>query len=557
MKKVRPVVFVIDKTCGSVLNDAMQALDWVFAEARDRGMGRDVAVVTIGYDFSANLLSEGIQLLDQYFWTDTQRSFAGGYIDEVFPLIRRVFDEGKDLFENPIVVFLCADEPSGFWRNEFYSLESNCPLFGAAHRIALQLGDGEDTDYLWTLAGFDGRVAHTIPELKQMLSAALFGEAERDIGAILRELQAHLDDFDQPNDDWSSGGGYAENARESFLDDEDDGKIHLTIINDLDDDPADEGFGGWGGVENARETFDDDGWASGWGEAENARESFDEPRGYAENARESYYEPNEPQGVSVSEVQFSAVAPKEITKGEYAMIDIAIYEEAYRYVVDRIIAEADSPVRESFGGIGEVRRGAEITVRLSSPDVEIWDDEESGRWNGKYLHFNFTIDVPLNYAKRQILLIATVYFDGVIATRLKMVAHCSTMREQKLSITREDVLRAFVSYASQDRSRVATIVQGMKKARPDMDVFFDVESLRSGEDWELALHREIEGRDVLFLCWSHNARESRWVEVEWRYAMALKGLDAIEPVPLEPPSVCPPPPELSSKHFNDRALLYN
>ena len=131
------------------------------------------------------------------------------------------------------------------------------------------------------------------------------------------------------------------------------------------------------------------------------------------------------------------------------------------------------------------------------------------------------------------------------------------MREQKLSITREDVLRAFVSYASQDRSRVATIVQGMKKARPDMDVFFDVESLRSGEDWELALHREIERRDVLFLCWSHNARDSRWVEVEWRYAMALKGLDAIEPVPLEPPSVCPPPPELSSKHFNDRALLYS
>ena len=38
MKKIRPVVFVIDKTCGSVLNDAMQALDWVFAEARDRGM---------------------------------------------------------------------------------------------------------------------------------------------------------------------------------------------------------------------------------------------------------------------------------------------------------------------------------------------------------------------------------------------------------------------------------------------------------------------------------------------------------------------------------------
>ena len=31
----------------------------------------------------------------------------------------------------------------------------------------------------------------------------------------------------------------------------------------------------------------------------------------------------------------------------------------------------------------------------------------------------------------------------------------------------------------------------MKKARPDMDVFFDVESLRSGDDWERTIHYEI------------------------------------------------------------------
>lgn len=39
-----------------------------------------------------------------------------------------------------------------------------------------------------------------------------------------------------------------------------------------------------------------------------------------------------------------------------------------------------------------------------------------------------------------------------------------------------EILSAFVSYASQDRNRVAMIIQGMQKARLDMDVFFDVES---------------------------------------------------------------------------------
>ena len=32
------------------------------------------------------------------------------------------------------------------------------------------------------------------------------------------------------------------------------------------------------------------------------------------------------------------------------------------------------------------------------------------------------------------------------------------------------------------------------------------------------------------------------------------GLEAIEPVPMEPPDICPPPKELESKHFNDSTL---
>jgi len=112
-----------------------------------------------------------------------------------------------------------------------------------------------------------------------------------------------------------------------------------------------------------------------------------------------------------------------------------------------------------------------------------------------------------------------------------------------------------MSYASQDRSRVAAIVQGMEKARPDLKIFMDVEGLRSGENWEDALKKEIDDRDILYLCWSHAARESHWVEKEWRYALEAKGLDGIDPIPIDPPDSCPPPKELSQKHFNDRMLF--
>ena len=259
--------------------------------------------------------------------------------------------------------------------------------------------------------------------------------------------------------------------------------------------------------------------------------------------------------VALDKVQFSEVAPKTFVKGDYSVVEILMYEEAFRHVVQEAIDNADDPVKETKSGFLTAERETKITVMISSPDFEIEDNAESQIWQGGYLNFSFAVEVPEQYKKRQILFVASVYFNDIIATRLKFVTKCKSLSEQKIEVTREDVLSAFVSYASQDRNRVAMIIQGMKKARPDMDIFFDVDSLRSGDDWESALWREIDKRDILFLCWSKYARDSKWVDAEWRYAFKNKGPDSIEPVPIDPPGSCPPPDELSRKHFNDK-LLY-
>ena len=260
--------------------------------------------------------------------------------------------------------------------------------------------------------------------------------------------------------------------------------------------------------------------------------------------------------IKLQKVEFSAVVPEKITKGSYAMIEIAIYEQFYRKIVDKMIENAGVPVREVIASGGEIGENTTVRIVLSSPDLELGNCEEIQRWQGKYLVFDFPVEIPRTFAKHQILFTASVYFNDVIATRLKFIVNCSSALEQKLQITRQDVLSAFVSYASEDRGRVAAIIQGMKKARPDMDIFFDVDSLRSGANWKEALLGEIEARDVLYLCWSDYARKSQWVEWEWRYALESKGLEAIEPIPLISPQECPPPEELKSKHFHDRALLY-
>ena len=260
----------------------------------------------------------------------------------------------------------------------------------------------------------------------------------------------------------------------------------------------------------------------------------------------------------LSEVQFSAVFPNRFLKGEYSILEMFLYEEEYHRVVEQAIAAAETAVKESRSGILQITEKADVCVLLECADqsVEIDGNGEHQTWYGKYLKFDFSVFLPEAYAKRQVMFTATVFFNGVPASKLRFTALCNTLREQKLELLREDILTAFVSYASEDRSRVATIIQGMKKARPDMDIFFDVETLRSGMEWEKALRAEIERRDILFLCWSRAARESRWVEREWRYALSNKGIECIEPIPIDPPDRCPPPAELASKCFRDRELLY-
>ena len=254
-------------------------------------------------------------------------------------------------------------------------------------------------------------------------------------------------------------------------------------------------------------------------------------------------------------VQFSAVAPKEAEKDAYSIIQIFMYEQMFRRVVEEALEMAESPAQEKRSGFHMVQDNTRVKIVLTCPDMEIDDNVQEQTWSGGYLQFDFAVCPPSDYRKKQILLTAAVYFNDIPATRLMLTIKPQMSQEERIEIARKDIITAFVSYASQDRARVATVIQGMRRARPDMDIFFDINSLKSGEDWERTLYREIDKRDILFLCWSRSAAKSPWVDREWRYAMSQKGIEAIEPIPLEQPDVCPPPMELQSKHFND-SLLY-
>lgn len=255
------------------------------------------------------------------------------------------------------------------------------------------------------------------------------------------------------------------------------------------------------------------------------------------------------EGTRIDLVRFSALTDKRAEAGMYQEIDIFMYTDEFRYAVDEFIASEGRELMEKGSGYQRAALGTRVTVILESHELA-WSDKEDRFWNGGYQTFTFAAPVPESLSVRQIRFRACVYLEDVLSCVLNLIVPVSGTRAP-VEVGRRDIRSAFISYSSMDRAQVASIVFGMKKVRPDMDIFFDVESLRSGTYWEKVLKEEIGKRDILYLCWSRNAKRSEYVEREWRWAYKNKGLDGIEPVPLEAPALCPPPAELNRLHFGD------
>jgi hypothetical protein len=104
----------------------------------------------------------------------------------------------------------------------------------------------------------------------------------------------------------------------------------------------------------------------------------------------------------------------------------------------------------------------------------------------------------------------------------------------------------FVSYSHEDR----IIVDQLEKAYSVLGIEYlrDVRALRSGEEWSTALLSRIDKATIFQLCWSNAAKESKYVEQEWRHALELGRPAFIRPVYWEKP-MPQPPSELERINF--------
>jgi hypothetical protein len=199
-----------------------------------------------------------------------------------------------------------------------------------------------------------------------------------------------------------------------------------------------------------------------------------------------------------------------------------------------------------------------MSVSVSMPGFAISEENGTLLWRGRTGVVGFEVRPSPQLGAGTHTGQARVSLGGMpIATiRFTLEIAAETMPFANRTASVKQISSAFASYATEDRDDVLGRIQGMQKVLPSLDVFLDVLTLRSGESWQRRIDEEIAERDALFLFWSKAASQSTWVEYEWRRALALRGLEFIDPVPLHPPLVAPVPEELATLHFNDWTLQF-
>jgi hypothetical protein len=261
-------------------------------------------------------------------------------------------------------------------------------------------------------------------------------------------------------------------------------------------------------------------------------------------------------------VHVSLTAPAVLAPGSAAVLLVWAHLEAQRLeVIQRARASgAAGDVRIHSKGPVTLARGTRLAVRLELPDLLVDDPEDVLYWDGEIASATFPVRVPPDARPGAHPGRVVVHAAGLQVLKLHFaleVGPAAAAPTRIVDARTEHHRTAFASYASADRDEVLARVQGMLKVAPDLDVFLDVASLRSGQHWARRILEEVPSRDVFFLFWSEAAHRSEWVEREWRCALERRGIEYIDPVPLVSPEQVPPPPELAEHlHFNDWMLAF-
>jgi len=276
----------------------------------------------------------------------------------------------------------------------------------------------------------------------------------------------------------------------------------------------------------------------------------------------------QPRSLAQEHLQFSAFHPRVVPIGSWNTLVVYTYIES---ALQAIHADA-ARFKEELGPMPSevdawasqpLTRGMHMRViptlqgvTFNPPQIEFnWVED----WHSAKFRFQADNRLTGTTASGEVTIYAGPLLVAVLKLSLRFVEQSlqplAVESRNQAQVSASPYRKIFTSYSHADTA-VVLAIRNVCKALGD-ESFIDIEQLRSGQDWNAALMREIDSADVFQLFWSDTASRSRYVEQEWRHAFQHpKGESFIRPVYWKKP-MAPPPAELSRIHFQYIELAYD
>jgi pSer/pThr/pTyr-binding forkhead associated (FHA) protein len=264
---------------------------------------------------------------------------------------------------------------------------------------------------------------------------------------------------------------------------------------------------------------------------------------------------------SEEKVIFTSYFPTEVKPDLWYTLLAYVHLESAKNAVgedsETRLIQQSKDYRKRHGKATEtIARGTEIVVIPELPGCQFNPPRASVLWLEDWHRIEFRMQASeglpgfeFNSAKNGKI---SFYVGPILVAEIKMWLYISDVaisidgKRPKADSSADPYNAVFVSYSHADK----VIVQNLEKAYVALGMKYlrDIHILRSGEKWNPALLEKIEEADIFQLCWSKAAKQSKYIEQEWRHALKLQRKSFIRPVYWETPMPVPPE-ELSDIHF--------
>lgn len=251
-------------------------------------------------------------------------------------------------------------------------------------------------------------------------------------------------------------------------------------------------------------------------------------------------------------INASAYAPAEIKPYKNFIVRIFLHKPEESNSIDMSVKDVDkSAVKKANKPLDiPVKENDRISVQLSLTDGTIIDEPlQNVVWRGRYIECDFICKLTDDD-------LSSIWGKAVIGVNSVPCGHLKfeldvVRNEPRKVYAKAEVKRfskIFISYAHADYHQVRGIAEGCKMN--GSDYFFDRHTLKAGDIFKDKILQYIDNADLFVLCWSKNAAESEWVQIERKYALELieKGNHQLAIYPLSMPPEAPLPEDMSDKY---------